>query len=165
MCIRDSLIAALKLIVDLWKREYQNRNAIEIAERGAKLYDKFVGFINNLEKIGKNLEPVSYTHLVIVVDDEDRENEGDLVIAAECITPEKVNFMETHARGLICAPITKERAEELELPMMVTHNTSIHSTPVSYTHLDVYKRQASFHLAGFADDVREPGRKPGAAGH
>ncbi|MDD3561693.1 MULTISPECIES: DNA recombination protein RmuC [Petrimonas] len=51
-----NLIAALKLIVDLWKREYQNRNAIEIAERGAKLYDKFVGFINNLEKIGKNLE-------------------------------------------------------------------------------------------------------------
>ena len=51
-----NLIAALKLIVDLWKREYQNRNAIEIAERGAKLYDKFVGFINNLEKIGKNLD-------------------------------------------------------------------------------------------------------------
>ncbi len=51
-----NLIAALKLIVDLWKREYQNRNAIEIAERGAKLYDKFVGFIVNLEKIGKNLD-------------------------------------------------------------------------------------------------------------
>lgn len=51
-----NLIAALKLIVDLWKREYQNRNAIEIAERGAKLYDKFVGFIANLEKVGKNLE-------------------------------------------------------------------------------------------------------------
>lgn len=51
-----NLIAALKLIVDLWKREYQNRNAVEIAERGAKLYDKFVGFINNLERIGKNLD-------------------------------------------------------------------------------------------------------------
>ncbi len=51
-----NLIAALKLIADLWKREYQNRNAIEIAERGAKLYDKFVGFIGNLEKIGRNIE-------------------------------------------------------------------------------------------------------------
>ncbi|MDO5665619.1 MAG: DNA recombination protein RmuC [Bacteroidia bacterium] len=51
-----NLIAALKLIVDLWKREYQNRNAIEIAERGAKLYDKFVGFIGNLERVGKNID-------------------------------------------------------------------------------------------------------------
>ena len=51
-----NLIAALKLIVDLWKREYQNRNAIEIAERGAKLYDKFVGFISNLERVGKNID-------------------------------------------------------------------------------------------------------------
>lgn len=68
-------------------------------------------------------------NFVIVVDDEDRENEGDLVIAAEYITPDKINFMETHARGLICVPITAERCEELELPMMVINNTSIHSTP------------------------------------
>lgn len=80
-------------------------------------------------RIEDALEEIRQGRMIIVVDDEDRENEGDLVIAAECITPEKVNFMETHARGLICAPITKERAEELELPMMVTHNTSIHSTP------------------------------------
>ena len=83
----------------------------------------------NLNTIEEAIEESKKGNFVIVVDDEDRENEGDLVIAAECITPEKVNFMETHARGLICAPITKERAEELELPMMVTHNTSIHSTP------------------------------------
>ncbi|HHT28728.1 MULTISPECIES: bifunctional 3,4-dihydroxy-2-butanone-4-phosphate synthase/GTP cyclohydrolase II [Petrimonas] len=82
-----------------------------------------------LNTIEEAIEEIKKGNFVIVVDDEDRENEGDLVIAAECITPEKVNFMETHARGLICAPITKERAEELELPMMVTHNTSIHSTP------------------------------------
>jgi len=82
-----------------------------------------------LNTIEEAIEESKKGNFVIVVDDEDRENEGDLVIAAECITPEKVNFMETHARGLICAPITKERAEELELPMMVTHNTSIHSTP------------------------------------
>lgn len=83
----------------------------------------------NLNTIEEAIEEIRNGNFVIVVDDEDRENEGDLIIAAECITPEKVNFLETHARGLICAPITKERAEELELPMMVTHNTSIHATP------------------------------------
>ncbi len=82
-----------------------------------------------LDTIEEAIEAIREGHFIIVVDDEDRENEGDLIIAAECITPEKINFMETHARGLICAPITKERAEELELPMMVTHNTSIHATP------------------------------------
>ena len=82
-----------------------------------------------LNTIEEAIEEVKKGNFVIVVDDEDRENEGDLIIAAESITPEKINFMETHARGLICAPITKERAEELELPMMVTNNTSIHSTP------------------------------------
>ena len=82
-----------------------------------------------LNTIEEAVEEIKKGNFIIVVDDEDRENEGDLIIAAECVTPEKVNFMETHARGLICTPITKERAEELELPMMVTHNTSIHSTP------------------------------------
>lgn len=82
-----------------------------------------------LDSIEVAIEEIRKGNFIIVVDDEDRENEGDLIIAAECITPEKINFLETHARGLICAPITKERAEELELPMMVTHNTSIHSTP------------------------------------
>lgn len=82
-----------------------------------------------LHTIEEAIEEIRKGNFIIVVDDEDRENEGDLVIAAECITPEKINFMETHARGLICAPVTRERAEELELPMMVSHNTSIHSTP------------------------------------
>lgn len=82
-----------------------------------------------LNTIEEAIEEIRKGNFIIVVDDEDRENEGDLVIAAECITPEKINFMETHARGLICAPVTRERAEELELPMMVSHNTSIHATP------------------------------------
>lgn len=82
-----------------------------------------------LNTIEEAIDEIRKGNFVIVVDDEDRENEGDLVIAAECITPEKINFMETHARGLICAPITKERAEELDLPMMVTNNTSLHATP------------------------------------
>lgn len=82
-----------------------------------------------LNTIEEAIEEIRKGNFIIVVDDEDRENEGDLVIAAESITPEKINFMETHARGLICAPITRERAEELDLPMMVSHNTSVHSTP------------------------------------
>jgi len=66
--------------------------------------------------------------MVILVDDEDRENEGDLVIAAECITPEAINFMATHGRGLICMPITEERARQLNLPLMVQENRAPHGT-------------------------------------
>lgn len=72
-------------------------------------------------------------NFVIVVDDEDRENEGDFIIAAEKITPEKVNFMMTHGRGVLCAPITEERCEELELGMQVSANTSIYETPFTVT--------------------------------
>ena len=72
-------------------------------------------------------------NFVIVVDDEDRENEGDFIIAAEKITPEKVNFMMTHGRGVLCAPITEERCDELELGMQVSANTSIYETPFTVT--------------------------------
>ena len=65
---------------------------------------------------------------VILVDDEDRENEGDLIIAAEKVTPEAINFMVTHGRGLVCIPLTAQRLEELGLPMMVGNNTSRFST-------------------------------------
>lgn len=70
---------------------------------------------------------------LIVVDDEDRENEGDFIIAAEKITPEKVNFMLTNGRGVLCAPITEERCAELELEMQVSANTSIYETPFTVT--------------------------------
>lgn len=70
---------------------------------------------------------------VIVVDDEDRENEGDLIIAAEKITPDKVNFMLKNARGVLCAPITLSRAEELDLPHQVADNTSVLGTPFTIT--------------------------------
>ncbi len=70
---------------------------------------------------------------VIVVDDEDRENEGDLIIAAEKITAEKVNFMLKHARGVLCAPITLSRADELDLPHQVEENTSMLGTPFTIT--------------------------------
>jgi 3,4-dihydroxy 2-butanone 4-phosphate synthase/GTP cyclohydrolase II len=66
--------------------------------------------------------------MIIIVDDEDRENEGDLVCAAECVTPEVINFMATHARGLICMPLTEERCDELHLTMQVADNTSFLGT-------------------------------------
>ena len=67
--------------------------------------------------------------LVIVVDDEDRENEGDFIGAAELVTPDLVNFMAAEGRGLICAPLSSDRADALDLPLMVPHNTSRHGTP------------------------------------
>lgn len=82
-----------------------------------------------LNTIEEAIEAIKNGELIIVVDDEDRENEGDFIGAAELITPEKVNFMAMHGRGLLCAPITQERAEELELGLMVGNNTSMHATP------------------------------------
>lgn len=82
-----------------------------------------------LNSIEEAVEDLRNGKLVIVVDDEDRENEGDFIAAAAKITPEMVNFMATEGRGLICLAITEERCEELELDMMVGRNTSLHDTP------------------------------------
>jgi 3,4-dihydroxy 2-butanone 4-phosphate synthase/GTP cyclohydrolase II len=81
-----------------------------------------------LASIKEAIEDIRAGEFVIVVDDEDRENEGDLVLAAARVTPEAINFMARHARGLICLPITGERLDELELPLMVNNNTSEFST-------------------------------------
>jgi len=82
-----------------------------------------------LNTIEEAIEAIRNGELVIVVDDEDRENEGDFVCAAELISPEIVNFMATYGRGLICAPLTEKRCDELELELMVGRNTSLHGTP------------------------------------
>jgi 3,4-dihydroxy 2-butanone 4-phosphate synthase / GTP cyclohydrolase II len=82
-----------------------------------------------LNSIEEAIEDIRQGKLIIVVDDESRENEGDFITAARNMTPEMVNFMATHGRGLICASITEERATELQLEMMVPANTSIHETP------------------------------------
>lgn len=82
-----------------------------------------------LNTIEEAVEAIKNGELVIVVDDEDRENEGDFIAAAELITPDKVNFMAKYGRGLICAPLTEKRCEELELNLMVGRNTSLHATP------------------------------------
>lgn len=86
--------------------------------------------INTIEEA---LEDFKRGEFVIVVDDEDRENEGDLIIAAEKITAEKVNFMLKHARGVLCAPITISRCDELDLPRQVVENTSVLGTPFTVT--------------------------------
>ena len=82
-----------------------------------------------LNTIPEAIVAIKRGDLVIVVDDEDRENEGDFIAAAELITSEKVNFMATYGRGLICVPLTENRCEDLELNLMVGKNTSSHQTP------------------------------------
>lgn len=86
--------------------------------------------LNSIEEAVQDFKDGKF---VIVVDDEDRENEGDLIIAAEKITAEKVNFMLKHARGVLCAPTTISRCEELDLPRQVTENTSMLGTPFTVT--------------------------------
>ena len=91
-----------------------------------------------LDSIAEAVTAIRNGEFVLVVDDEDRENEGDLICASELITPEKVNFMAIQGRGLICVSLTEKRCEELELNMMVGENTSFHSTQFTVS-VDVIK--------------------------
>jgi len=88
---------------------------------------------DKLNTIEEAIEDFREGKFLIVIDDENRENEGDFIIAAEKVTPEKINFMMTYGRGLLCAPITEERCHELELEMQVSKNTSIFDTPFTVT--------------------------------
>ncbi|MEH6765361.1 3,4-dihydroxy-2-butanone-4-phosphate synthase [Aequorivita antarctica] len=81
-----------------------------------------------LNTIEEAIEDIRNGKIIIVVDDENRENEGDFIAAAEMVTPEMINFMATHGRGLICAPLTEERCNALDLNMMVENNTVLHHT-------------------------------------
>tara|TARA_Y100000385_G_scaffold71708_1_gene72065 strand:- start:56 stop:1183 length:1128 start_codon:yes stop_codon:yes gene_type:complete len=84
--------------------------------------------MTKLNTILEAIDAIKQGKVVIVVDDENRENEGDFIAAAEMVSPEMINFMATHGRGLICAPLTEERCEELGLNMMVKNNTVLHNT-------------------------------------
>ena len=87
--------------------------------------------MDNKEKVisvEQALAEIQAGRMIIIVDDEDRENEGDLMVAAEKVTPEIINFMTKHGRGLICLPLTRERLEELQLPLMVADNTARYQT-------------------------------------
>ena len=88
---------------------------------------------DKLNAIEEAIEDFREGKFLIVIDDENRENEGDFIIAAEKVTPEKINFMMTYGRGLLCAPVTEERCQELELEMQVSKNTSVFDTPFTVT--------------------------------
>jgi len=124
-----------------------------------------------LDTIESAIEDIRLGKLVIVVDDEDRENEGDFICAARCVTPEVINFMATYGRGLVCAALTAERCAELDLQPMVSSNTSMHETaftvsvdligPGAGTGISAQDRaktvQALIHPATKPSDLGRPG--------
>lgn len=118
----------------------------------------------SLDTIEDALEDIRKGKVVIVVDDEDRENEGDFICAAEKVTPEIINFMATYGRGLICTPITEERARELDLYPMVGTNTSMHETAFTVS-IDLIGRGCTTGISAYdrATGIRrmvEPDAKP-----
>ncbi len=101
-----------------------------------------------LDRIEDAIEDIRQGKVVIVVDDEDRENEGDFVTAARNATPEVINFMAKHGRGLICAPLTEQRCTELGLELMVRDNTALHETPFTVS-VDVKGRGTSTGISSY----------------
>jgi 3,4-dihydroxy 2-butanone 4-phosphate synthase/GTP cyclohydrolase II len=112
--------------------------------------------------IEEALEEIRQGRIIVVVDDEDRENEGDLIMAAEKATPEAINFMAVHGRGLICLPVTGERLDELELPAMVNNNTDPHATAftVSIDAKGCTTGISAFERAMTVKAVLDPNTKP-----
>lgn len=112
--------------------------------------------------IEEAIEDIRQGKMVIVVDDEDRENEGDLVMAAEKVTPEAINFMATHARGLICMPIIGQRLDELDITQMVIQNTDHHETAftVSIDHFSTRTGISAYERAATIKAVLDPASKP-----
>ncbi len=128
--------------------------------------------MSKLDTIEEAIEAIKNGEVIIVVDDEDRENEGDFICAAESITPEIVNFMATHGRGLICAPLIEDRCDELELELMVGKNTALHETPFTVSvDLNGYGCTTGISASDRAKTIRalvDPNLKPeelGRPGH
>jgi 3,4-dihydroxy 2-butanone 4-phosphate synthase/GTP cyclohydrolase II len=116
-----------------------------------------------ISSVEQALKAIKQGHLIVIVDDEDRENEGDLMVAAEKITPDIINFMTKHGRGLICLPLTKERLDELQLPLMVSDNTARFETAftVSIDAKDgVSTGISAFDRAKTVQAAIDPGTKP-----
>jgi len=119
--------------------------------------------------IGEALEDIKAGKMVVVVDDEDRENEGDLLMAAEKVTPEAINFMATYARGLICMPCTEERLRELDIVQMVSQNTDNHQTAFTVsidaldttTGISAYERATTISKITDSNTTSKDFRKPG----
>ena len=115
-----------------------------------------------LDSIEEAIYDLMLGKIIIVVDDENRENEGDFVALAEKATPEVINFMITEGRGLVCAPITEERAQELDLPPMVSHNTDYHGTnfTVSVDHVDTTTGISAYERSLTVRSLINPATKP-----
>ncbi len=125
-----------------------------------------------LDKIKDAVEDIKKGKLIIVVDDEGRENEGDFITSAKNVTPEIINFMSKHGRGLICMPISEKRCDELQLDLMVNKNTAIHGTPFTVS-VDLLGHGCSTGIsaqdrAKTVQAIIDPGTKPedlGRPGH
>jgi 3,4-dihydroxy 2-butanone 4-phosphate synthase/GTP cyclohydrolase II len=104
--------------------------------------------------IPEAIEDVKAGKFIIIVDDEDRENEGDLIIAAEKTTPEAINFMTLYARGLVCMPITGKRLDELDIPLMVTNNKSKHGTAFTVSVEAKHKVSTGISAADRAETIK-----------
>ena len=113
-------------------------------------------------KIEDAIEDIRQGKMIIVVDDEDRENEGDIIIAADKITPEAINFMATHARGLICMPMDGKRLDKLGLPQMVAKNTDNHETAFTVS-VDAYDTEtgiSAYERCRTVEVMLDPQTKP-----
>lgn len=117
---------------------------------------------NSLNAIEEAIYDLMLGKPVLVVDDEDRENEGDLIVLADKATPEVINFMIREARGLVCVPITEERARELQLDLMVHHNTDYHGTAftISVDHTDTTTGISAFERARTVKGLIDPASRP-----
>ncbi len=119
--------------------------------------------------IEQAIEHIRQGKIIVVVDDEDRENEGDLLMAADKVTPEAINFMATYGRGLICMPITEERLKELNIRPMVSHNTDAHQTAFTVsidakdttTGISAYERSATIRKVVDVTATEQDFRRPG----
>ncbi|HHY91419.1 MAG TPA: 3,4-dihydroxy-2-butanone-4-phosphate synthase, partial [Clostridiales bacterium] len=118
--------------------------------------------MSKFNTIEEAIEDIRAGKMIIVVDDEDRENEGDLLMAAEKVTPEAVNFMAKYGRGLICMPIVAQRLKELDIPQMVAQNTDIHQTAftVSIDAVDTTTGISAFERAHTIKKVLDPKATP-----
>jgi len=117
----------------------------------------------SLASINKAIEDIKAGKLVIIVDDENRENEGDLALAAAKVTPEAINFMATHARGLICLPTTGARLDELDIPLMVRENTSMFTTAFTVSIEAKHKVSTGISASDRAETVKaviDPATRP-----
>ena len=146
------------------KRQANDNDELRTADKEQSLLR------NNFDPIDEIIDEIRQGHMVIVTDDEDRENEGDLIMAAEKVTAHHVNFMARYGRGLICAPITAERAEQLHLPRMVANNREMHRTDFTVsvdatdgttTGISAHDRATTIELLASSTTKPEELRQPG----